>query len=354
MTVIPPISWVPDVITDLIGAIFIWIILRHEIKNRKDIVNKFSTKSLQLSSLSCIVSCFIAYFVGFLKYFDGFCYFGRFVGNTCFGIQIISMGFYQLSRLHYCFSNSQIHSDKGYPKIVFIIMYIMGILLLINWPFLQLGLGESSPALKSKCGINSKFQHDFDPVELLSVNDAFIWLIITGIIYLIWDIITLLLYALKIRLFKTYKETQPIVYKRILSILYKIFTITLFYEIVTLLVIILESSIGFFNDSFWSDLINDILFNLIPISICYSMYLMMEYNQQKYERFIKWIYYFKLHSICCYCCKFMVIEQINDLVVDQSMIENVIRENTEETGTKVATPNKIAQFDLSIETTVDL
>ena len=65
------------------------------------------------------------------------------------------MGFYQLSRLYYCFSKNKIYSNKAYPNYLFIIMYIIGILLL----FIGILSAWFGYIIIGKCGINNKFQY---------------------------------------------------------------------------------------------------------------------------------------------------------------------------------------------------
>lgn len=51
------------------------------------------------------------------------CKYSVFIAEFFMGLQVVFMGLYQLSRLHYCFTSSQLHSKKGYPKYAFFIMY---------------------------------------------------------------------------------------------------------------------------------------------------------------------------------------------------------------------------------------
>ena len=44
------------------------------------------------------------------------------------------------------------------------------------------------------------------------------------------------------------------------------------------------------------------------------MYLMMDHNEEQYIKFLKRIHRFKCHWIFCCCCRFMVDEQLNQLL----------------------------------------
>ena len=57
----------------------------------------------------------------------------------------------------------------------------------------------------------------------------------------------------------------------------------------------------------------------------YSMHLMMDYNEQKYIKFLKFIHRLRLHKICCCCCKDMVQQQLKEL--DDNAPDNK-RQNT--------------------------
>ena len=100
-------------------------ILFSEIKHRKKLSITFTTKWLRLFSISCFITGCLAPLFLFLGYIPIFCTFARFIGFSCFALQGIFMGFYQLARLYYCFANTQIHSNRGYKKQVFIVMSLL-------------------------------------------------------------------------------------------------------------------------------------------------------------------------------------------------------------------------------------
>ena len=236
----PPVGWIPGNIVSLIATIITITILTIEIRRRKSQKHQFTTKSLQYSSLFCIISGIIPNIFFFINEYDGFCYFSTLIANIFYPLTTIFMGFYQLSRLHYCFANDKIHSNKGYPKWLFIIMIIIGISLIINWP-LSLIIPGYFNLINSKCGINSKFEYYFVPVKTFSFKYPYAWMVATASCYFVWDITTFLLYYYKIHAFRHLikDKDQGLVYKRILSILYKIFILTMFYEIFTLIALVI-------------------------------------------------------------------------------------------------------------------
>lgn len=244
--------------------------------------------------------------------------------------QIISMGYYQLSRLKYCFSNDQIHSTKGYPKWLFIFMYVLGIILCINWILwmTSTNLSADDPGtLFSFCGIKTRSNYEFHQSLITTFNIQWreIWGIILAGFYLIWDLFTLSLYVYKIRAFRKFSESHKneAVNKRISSILHKIFILTMFYEIVALMVILLMIPAEYvFDFSIW--VTYDLIACIISPTFLYAMHLMMEHNKERYFEFLQRIYYLKLHWICCKY-RYIVIDQIEEF---ESNLAVMIESNT--------------------------
>ena len=129
MTVFVPAWWISQSIITLIYTIANSLILHHEIKKRRDSTIRFTTNSLKYTSLSCIIFCLMANTLLLITYFNVFCLFAAYLAFVCMSLETLAMGFYQLSRLYYCFSNSKIHSKNGYPKWIFIFMIVWGILI---------------------------------------------------------------------------------------------------------------------------------------------------------------------------------------------------------------------------------
>ena len=336
--------WISNMAIYLLGAIITFKILRCDIKSRKQSTFKFTTKSLQYTSKLCLYSGVLLFIFQSVFAINGLCIFLPFVGQIFLIIQFVSMGFHQLSRLYYCFSNDKIHSDKGYPKCLFVFMIIIGVLFCIDWPLIVLST-DHEHNIKSKCGIDGDFRYYYSFVNFSGFlpERSFTWFTITTTLYLIWDISTLLLYAFKIKLFKNYKNTQPLVYQRIVSILYKIFVITLFYEYVYLYTIIIVSLIAFsgYGDYMVLQIVSVLISNSIPIAISYCMYLMMDYNQDSYQKFLKVIYRTRFY-LCCCCCRFMVVEQMEEVELKMQDKKNKSVTTNATTGGDVAEADTVA------------
>ena len=342
-----PFEWALNASVCLILAILTLILIKNEIKTRREPNIKFTTPFLQYTSLSCIVSGFLVYIFLLFTYLKGICKFNRFVATIFIYIEMVSMGFYQLSRLYYCYANDQIHSNKGYPKWLFIIMTIAGFLILINGPLSHL-LSHNVGLLRSECGFNANFEYYFTTFDLTDF-DGFLWYVITNLVYNVWDISTVLLYAIKIRLFRKYQKTQPMVYERVMSILYKIFILSIFYEIINFLcipVMIIMYFIGI-------DTLN-LMVLIAPFNVAFVMYLMMDYNHKKYVKFLNFMHKYKFY-LCYCCCRYMVIKQLEDeeaKIVVHSLEVNC-HKKTEKSYDTTVKQEGIQSIDTTISTTVE-
>ena len=91
-------------------------------------------------------------------------------------------------------------------------------------------------------------------------------------------------------------------------------------------------------------------------SYTYSMYLMMSHNEEEYVKFLRRIYWFKLHWICCKY-RFIVSDQLEEIDGDAlklvAMNSDSPEENTVET---CVTTNdckiKTNGCELSVESTI--
>ena len=330
---IAPSYWISLATVTMCFFMISFLIIKNEVKIRTEGTIKFTTKSLEYTSISCIISGFIANILFFLMWFDKLCIFSEWLANIFLYIQFSFMGFYQLSRLYYAFANCQIHSHLGYPKWLFIIMFIFGITIFITY---SLSMLFSEFGLHSECGINSNLQYYHQQIHNNHQTLTFWGTFVSALLYAVWDLLTLSLYMLKIRLFKKYKKSQPSVYKRISSILYKIAIITLFYDITSLIFVAITSVLWTLNStqSEWFGWIASVINRTGPVIFGVSMMLMMDYNRGIYHRFLHFIYGAKLY-VCCCCCRFMVLEQLEE--IDQNMNElsvvvKVDNDKTDETS----------------------
>ncbi len=312
-----PVAWILRTVLGFIPLIINAFILYKEWMVRKSDKTEFINKYLKIYSISSIICSVIHALFAALYSFNVFCYFGLQLTVQSFALQMVFMGLYQLERLRYCFSNSQVHSNKGYPNYIFFIMYIIAIL----WS-LYIVVYVWLTTTPYHCGINNKYQL---VVEYSSMFSLYPFMTAIGtIVYILWDLTTLFLYILKVLSFKRYKTENKNIYNRIMSILNRILILTITYEIVGIGLIIsfVMRSIGNIHQSSVNTVSSTTSGLCASSSLNISMYLMQEHNKYQYKQYLFTIYKFRLHYICCCCCKSI----INDEMVIYS------DENKEEKG----------------------
>ena len=309
-------EWLSACIVGFVALTINLYMLKMECKKRKSIDNaQFTTKSSQINSLLCMICGVIHSFSIFTAYFDGFCFFSPNVYASSIGIQAAFMGFYQLDRLSYCFSQSQVYSNKGYPKSVFIVMNGFGVIfviLMLIWPWLFQGPSRN-------CYIDNTltFHYTIDIKDRIihhrgGSSDSFYWSFITAGFYA-WDLITLLLYVNKVILFRKYKDTNIDIHRRIMSILYKVLILTELYAVFAIGNVVLLLVDGYHENAFVDYVVYPLSIELLCISMCYSMYLMQNHNNKEYVVFIRYI--------CC-CCQGFVSRDLLLYNLDNQMEKN--------------------------------
>ena len=333
--------WLSEIIASFICTIIQSWLLKKELTRIRNGDANYTTPYLRLWVFLCIGCGILSTTSRVFRFFPGFCHFGYFATlDVASASQAIFMGFYQLSRLYYCFSIDNIYSDKGYPRCLFYIMFIIGALLSINFILYGIAAGH----IPQKCGILKKSENGHytyyrqgNLLLLPTDNDSVAYFAFLNLIYFIWDILTLCLYIFKIQHFKNAKNVQnnvhsnnynasqhvqqqkvskansDAVYNRINNIMYRILVITLFYEIVVL--------INTINWSLSAPLqlgkiqIYLILGYAVPNSIqnvvfSFSVTLMVEHNTKRYIKFLNFIQRFKLNYIGCCCCYGLISKQM--------------------------------------------
>lgn len=94
--------------------------------------------------------------------------------------QIAAMQCYQLSRIHYCFSRQQIHSNKGYPKWLFLLFFAV----VAAWYFLEITILDIAlPTIQ--CGIDNHGDSYFVEVELFGQNYYLILFALMFVLFII-------------------------------------------------------------------------------------------------------------------------------------------------------------------------
>ena len=154
-----------------------------------------------------------------MAYLPGLCHVHHVLLTPMACLQVASMECYQLSRLYYCFSRNQVHSDKGYPKWVFWALFIV----LLLWFILN--NTASFNLFIHKCYIQSDGASVFEGIDLfvfpnlgfLLANGSYAFLEMTTV-YLYWN---------KVRSLRQYQnEKDHEINDRIQSILHRILILT--------------------------------------------------------------------------------------------------------------------------------
>eukprot|EP01084_Bolivina_argentea_P170267 295045_1 len=262
------LEWLSISVIGFIATIIIIYILKNEIKKEKSGAATFTTKWLRLWSFLVLLSGLLHTLCVFIQYFNGFCYFSGIVRKPSSLIQPFLMGCYQLSNMYYSFkTNGKSHSDRGYQKWVFIIMFSIAAICSINT--LILGVIMCIPY---ECGIEPDFSYHTSYIYVAPISAVTVNISIGFVIYIGWDLTILILYAAKIRSlnkFKTDNEEVKNINKLILYMLYRILIITLFYQILfTFLLTIFVSVMHNMSDWFWLTFITEICSLIVSILYC--------------------------------------------------------------------------------------
>ena len=126
-TIIPKVDWIILIIVSFICFIINCIIIETEYEKRKTKI-LFVSQSIKILPLISMVSGCLYILFQLITRLPGACFINESIDDIFPCLQALFMGLYQLSILFYCFSSSKIHSNKGYPNWVFIIMYAIVIL----------------------------------------------------------------------------------------------------------------------------------------------------------------------------------------------------------------------------------
>eukprot|EP01084_Bolivina_argentea_P270700 460358_1 len=322
-------QWVAVSILGLFSLIINGFILKKEIQKRKAGKSAFASKFLSFWSFLCILLGVLNGLVTFTRYFDGLCYFMWYFQKIFSANQAVIMGFYQLSRLSYCFSK-----NKMYPNNIFIIMYIIGVIIILGSLVNPLLNGD----IPTHCGIDQSYNYyvkylDFESQTVHNILGALLMFV-----YLLWDITTLLLYTFKIHSFKKLKINSKNIdmYKRILSTLHKILIITMFYEIVMLIFFIIYHLFMIIDESLYHFL-GFVEGSLASILYSYCAFIMLEHNNYEYIKFLTIISFFKLDYLCC-CYKYVVRDELNaDADAETSELQIAVSDDNNNNSTKIKT-----------------
>ena len=316
----------------LVGTLITGGIVQKERQNRKLETGAFTSNALRITSAICLWCGPISTILLTLAVIPGFCMMDTTGNVIVFSTQFMFMGFYQQSRLYYCFGNEQLHGCKGYSLWVFIAMVAVGAALLILWIMLHTMVDP----LLLKCGFrNDAFRvfwryrdrslfFDGDPYSDEHLTPIYyLWNLSVTTAVQLWDMTTLLLYCYKIReIGKIHKMKDDAVWESVQFILHRIVIVTIFYQITSFLLAVVHYALSAVSLS--GPLGNVVLLfetvcipSMFSILVSLSMYLMMEHNTEFYIRFLHFLRGFNLHYLCFCCCRKMLDRQLLELEIPQ-------------------------------------
>ena len=287
--------------TSLISMSISLLILGQETKKRfhKKAIFPLNARALSVFSYLCIVFgpiSIISLPFGVIQD-NSLCIISESCNVTAFIIQMLSMEYFQLSRLYYCFSRDRVYSAKGYPRSLFIIMFaaftISGLVAIVSHIMFQ---------VESHCGRN---MDHLPSRHILSGSVVCLFLL---------DIFTAFLYWIKIRKLQGLRQsTDSKINRNIQTILYRVLLLTLFYLVITFIsiYIVIRAFVG-----------------IESVAYSVSIYLMLDHNIEEYAHFLKGVKRLKLHWCCC-CCGFIVTQQYESMKADLDQKQNVIADGND-------------------------
>ena len=241
-------------------------IYRKEIIKRRSGVAKFPSFCLEYWSLICMILGVVhGMFMIFLFLFDS-CHFAHYLVFFVVAMQPISMGFYQISRIHYCFAESK---AMGYPNIIFYGMYSLGVCLILNH-IVQLLF----------CRICQIACSGYDPFGFA------VWSAITRSVYFLWEMVTMSLYAFKLRsIVHVHGQNEDQRTQKVVESLRRILTVTIIYQIACI--------IGYCM--YFVGLL-DVFVSVFSALCTFSMFFMLEHNNDEYTKCMRCV-----SSSRCFC-----------------------------------------------------
>ena len=299
------------------------------------------------------------------RHFPFFCHISGEIIYILLQSQGTSIGIYQLSRLYYCFAQEKVHNNNGYPRWLFIIMYTIGFGIMINATIVPWILFYDK--YKLECGINNQYQ--YYQTELKYSWSAAIWSYILLACFIIWDMMTLLLYSIKVIQFRfefnlrskqdqDQKTSSEATVERIMSILNRILVLTMLYEIPWVIYIAMK---WIPYDTHW--VLNVLLFInyfIVIFMMSYSVFLMQSHNTKEYEKFLSILYERKLYYIGCCCFGNMIkndlysLNSMNSSIVDTKEIETKIPGNNKQKTMTETRTNTILDPNIAIKPTLSI
>ena len=233
----PLLLWlIPTGISFICFVICVYILLREK-RKRQQPDHITVSKHLSISSYLCIAHGSINTLLQTVSYLPGLCLISDVLDALLIYTQISAMEYYQLSRLYYCFSRKQVHSNNGYPNWVFVVLLSLMVssylfVTITNYSLLTMG-----------CQIARDGSAVTEYRELFLYDDRsyILILLINGTVYNIIEIATVALYWFKIYSLQRHRnEKDRAVYDRIQSILHRVLILTFLYYICGFVLVMLR------------------------------------------------------------------------------------------------------------------
>lgn len=275
------------------------------------------TKYLSVFSYLCIAMAPINAILGAAAYVPGLCVIASFLRAPGVCFQIVVMECYQLSRLYYCFSRDQVHSDKGYPKWVFVVLFKV----LILWFCSAVSMNYS--VFNTECRITTDGTARSEGLVLFPL--PFWALMIPICLYSALEITTMSLFWYKVHSINSLQRCQHSIRDRIQSILHRVLILTYFYVAVNGLMLMLlyiatfaveEGLISINPFWMWLDSLNS-------LSISLSMFMMQDHNTSEYIIFLQFIKRYK--CTLCFCCFGPMVDEQYRMLIDNADDRKVMK-----------------------------
>lgn len=223
---------------------------------------------------------------------------------------------------------------------------------MIAWALLTITLDPRS--FRKDCGFTNNMDYYYQSNGYNRLNNTPIPVniaIISSMFSAMWDFVPLLLYIYKIRSFRIISSNHS-VYERIMELLSKVLILTITYEVFW----VIGGAVAMIIQSLWNDVdcAHLVAGILTPPMFSYSVYLMMDRNEEECQKFLRIIYKFGLHWICCKW-KYLVDKSRKkniDSTVNQTGSKEEVAEITYQTE-DLSTPKSHHIPQISIPTLVE-
>ena len=347
----PLVYWLASTAISIISFVMTTAMNACERQRRKQPDSIFASKYLSVFSRLCIAMGPITTLIATVSFVPGMCLISGHLRGPSLFMQIVAMECYQLSRLYYCFSRDQVHSDKGYPK------WIFCALLFVLTMWFSVSVAIRLTEVTTECGIHGDGNAVMEGLLLFAVP-SWVWMI-PNTLFCIFEFTTVSLYWFKVLAMRSLicrNETNCAVFDRIQSVLHRVLILTYFYVAVNGMMVMVSYAATIVVDAgliplniswIWPYSINS-------VAISYSMFLMQDHNISEYIAFLRFIKRYKC-GLCFCCFQFMVNEQYRMLVenVDERKIKDMVS-NTEVTSPKHKNTNTGMELSIATRTEITL